>query len=66
MRANGSTSPKVFKGWKVELPARAEQTLTKRHSLRPVTTRTLYAGTHRIEVQINGEVCADASFELEV
>jgi hypothetical protein len=39
--------------------------LDKRHSLRPVTTRTLYPGTHRIELRINGKKVADAAFELQ-
>ncbi len=65
VRANGGTSPKVFKGWKLELPGLDTLTLTKRHSLRPVTTRTLYPGRHRIEIQINGQVSAEAAFELE-
>ena len=64
VRANGGSSPKVFKGWKLELPGSDSVTLSKRHSLRPVTTRTLYPGPHRIEIQINGQVCAEAGFEL--
>ena len=64
VRANGSTSPKVFKGWRLELDGLNVRTLAKRHSLRLVTTRTLYPGPHRIEIQINGEVCAEAGFEL--
>ena len=65
VRANGSTSPKVFKGWKLELwRRRASAPSSKRHSLRPVTTRTLYPGRHRIEIQVNGQVCAGADFEL--
>ena len=64
VRANGSTSPKVFKGWKIQLDSKGECTLNKRHSLRPVTTRTLYPGRHRIEIQVNGQVCAGADFEL--
>ena len=64
VRANGGTSPKVFKGWKLDLAAKSEHSLTKCHSLRPVTTRSLYPGQHRIEVQINGQVCAASDFEL--
>ena len=64
VRANGSTSPKVFKGWKLTLDAHAMRTLGKRHSLRPVSTRQLYPGRHRIDLQINGAVCASAWFDL--
>jgi hypothetical protein len=64
VRANGNTSPKVFKGWKLVLEPGATRTLDKRHSLRPVTTRQLYPGPHRIDLQINGRLCASATFEL--
>jgi 3-methyladenine DNA glycosylase AlkC len=64
--ANGSTSPKVFKGWVIELAAGATATLTKRHSLREVTTRRAYAGRHRIEALVNGRVAAQADFDLRL
>ena len=64
VRAGGGSSPKVFKGWKLTLAPRETRVLDKRHSLRPVTTRRLYPGTHRIELRINGQTVADAAFEL--
>ena len=64
VRANGSTSPKVFKGWKLTLAAGEERVLEKRHSLKPVTTRTLYPGLHRIDLLINGQALAEAAFDL--
>jgi 3-methyladenine DNA glycosylase AlkC len=64
VRANGSSSPKVFKGWKLMLAAGEERVLEKRHSLKPVTTRTLYPGLHRIEVLVNGKALAEATFDL--
>ena len=64
VRANGTTSPKVFKGWSLTLAPGEARTLVKRHSLRPVTTRTLYPGPHRIELRINGRTEAEAAFEL--
>lgn len=66
VRADGSRSPKVFKGWKFELAPRAKITLTKSHSMRPVTTRNYYPGTHRIEVSINGAVVGGADFALRL
>lgn len=66
VRANGGSSPKVFKGWKLTLAPGEERTLEKRHSLKPVTTRTLYPGTHRIEVLVNGMALAEAAFELKL
>lgn len=64
VRANGGTSPKVFKGWKLALAPGETRALAKRHSLRPVTTRTLYAGLHRVEVLVNGSAVAAATFDL--
>ncbi|MBA4265035.1 MAG: DNA alkylation repair protein, partial [Comamonadaceae bacterium] len=64
VRANGTLSPKVFKGWKLTLASGETRTLQKRHSLRPVTTRRLYPGLHQIDLLINGQVCASAEFEL--
>ncbi|MBX3634960.1 MAG: DNA alkylation repair protein [Rubrivivax sp.] len=64
VKADGRTTPKVFKGWQIELPARESLTLTKRHSLRPVTTRRYHAGRHGVAVQVNGRVVAEAAFTL--
>jgi 3-methyladenine DNA glycosylase AlkC len=66
VRANGGVSPKVFKGWKLTLAPGEERVLTKRHSLKPVTTRTLYPGRHVVEVRVNGLTLAEASFLLSV
>lgn len=65
VRANGGTSPKVFKGWKLTLAPGETRTLDKRHSLKPVTTRTLYPGTHTVDVRVNGVALAVAAFELQ-
>jgi hypothetical protein len=64
VKANGSTSPKVFKGWQIELAAREQRVLVKAHSLRPVTTRRYYPGRHAVELQVNGVVLARAEFKL--
>jgi 3-methyladenine DNA glycosylase AlkC len=64
VKADGGSSPKVFKGWNVELPARAELTLGKRHSLRPITTRKYHAGLHELDVMVNGKVVAQSAFDL--
>jgi hypothetical protein len=64
VKADGSTSPKVFKGWQLELPPRGEVTLSKRHSLKPITTRRYHAGRHGVAVQVNGAVVAEGHFTL--
>jgi 3-methyladenine DNA glycosylase AlkC len=62
--ADGSLAPKVFKGWVIELAAGERRQLVKRHSLREVTTRRVYAGRHRIELLVNGRALAHADFDL--
>ena len=66
VKADGSRTPKVFKGWQVELPPHGTATLAKRHSLRPVTTRRYHGGEHALSVQINGRTVAEASFMLVI
>ncbi|WP_280151004.1 DNA alkylation repair protein [Piscinibacter sp. XHJ-5] len=64
VKANGSTSPKVFKGWALDLAAGEQRVLRKSHAVRPITTRRYFSGTHRVEVLVNGKVAAHAAFEL--
>jgi 3-methyladenine DNA glycosylase AlkC len=64
VKAHGGTSAKVFKGWQLELPPQGEVTLTKRHPVKPITTRRYHAGRHGVAVQVNGGVVAEASFGL--
>jgi 3-methyladenine DNA glycosylase AlkC len=64
VKADGSTSPKVFKGWVLSLEAHEQRTMVKRHSLRVITTRRYYPGVHAIEVQVNGASVGRASFTL--
>lgn len=66
VKADGSLSPKVFKGWNIELPARGDLALVKRHSLKPITIRRYHAGRHEVEVMVNGRVESAASFELTI
>ncbi|MEO8298872.1 MAG: DNA alkylation repair protein [Burkholderiales bacterium] len=64
VKANGQSSPKVFKGWRLQLTAGEARALRKTHSLKPITTRRYHPGLHRVEVQINGRVVAEAAFVL--
>lgn len=65
VKAHGRTSPKVFKGWRVTLPARGELTFVKRHSMRVVTTRRHHVGRHGLSIQVNGADVARAHFDLD-
>ena len=64
VRADGTTRGRTWKGWKLRLDAGAREVLQKAHSLRPVTTRRDYPGRHNVELLVNGDVQATASFEL--
>ena len=66
VKANGSLSPKVFKGWMLELAAGETRSLVKRHSMKPITTRSYHAGRHEVDVRINGQIRAQAFFDLRV
>ena len=66
VKAHGGTSPKVFKGWQLELPPRGEISLSKRHPMRAITTRRYHAGRHGVGVQINGQVVAEDAFMLSM
>lgn len=65
VKANGSTSPKVFKGASLRLAPGEEGRVRKRISLAQHTTRTHYPGQHHVEALVNGEVKASASFAVE-
>jgi len=63
----GNFSPKVHKLKKLELAKGENIVLKKRHPFRAnMTTRTLYAGEHLVEVQINGSIVYSESFTLKV
>jgi hypothetical protein len=64
VRAGGRTSPKVWKGWRVELPAGEGRSLAKRHSWRPTTIRVDRPGAHAVDLLVNGRVVARGSFDL--
>ena len=64
--AGGRTGRKVFKWTTFDLAAGERRVLRRRHAIRPITTRTYRSGRHRVEVQVNGTVVAEGSFELEV
>jgi len=65
VKANGSTSPKVFKGTEAHLGPGGESTVRVRVSVRQHSTRTHYAGYHAVEALINGVAHPLGSFELE-
>jgi 3-methyladenine DNA glycosylase AlkC len=66
VKANGTTAPKVFKGWNLELAAKEAKTLARRHAVRPITTRTYHAGRHEVDLRVNGAIVARAYFDLKL
>ena len=62
----GKLSPKVHKLKKLSLKKNEKIILKKRHPLKAnMSTRTLYAGKHLLELQINGSIVYSKSFVLE-
>lgn len=65
VKANGDTSPKTFKGKRLQLPPHAAWHWTKVHSFQPISTRRYHPGRHQIELLLNGQVVAQAHFDLQ-
>lgn len=63
-KANGTQSPKVFLLGKKTLAPYETITLSKSHALKPMTTRVLHSGEHRLEIKINGTSFGDYTFLL--
>jgi hypothetical protein len=63
-KANGSLSPKVFKWTKVTLAPGETLALSRKHPIRPITTRVYYDGTQAVSLRINGQDFGYSEFEL--
>jgi 3-methyladenine DNA glycosylase AlkC len=64
VKANGTTTAKVFKGAQFTLGPGAKRHLTKKVSLAQHSTRTHYAGEHTVSITVNGVMCGSVGFEL--
>lgn len=64
VKADGGTTPKVFKLKVGDLGPGDEMRISKKHAIRQITTRVYYPGRHRIEMQVNGQVLGGADFAL--
>lgn len=65
-KANGKTSPKVFK-LKTGVLAPAQQLdVLKKHKIKPITTRKYYSGEHKIAIKLNGQELTPTCFNLKV
>ena len=63
-KANGKTSPKVFKCRIANLLTNKTLKITKKHPIKKITTRVYYAGTHSLEIMINGVSVGKCDFQL--
>ena len=66
VNASGGTSPKVFKWAEPGLAADETVTLRKRRLIRQGSTRTYYAGTHRVDLLVAGTVAAEVTFDIDL
>jgi 3-methyladenine DNA glycosylase AlkC len=64
VKADGSTSPKVFRLGSLEMEPAVPVTFSRKLSFRQMTTRVHRSGTHRIDVLANGAVAGSLEFEL--
>jgi 3-methyladenine DNA glycosylase AlkC len=64
VKANGSTSAKVFKLKALTLPGNATQSIARGQHIKELTTRRHYAGKHAVHVLVNGERLASTAFEI--
>ncbi len=65
-KANGTLTPKVFKGRIRDLAPGETWEIEGRHSFKPVTTRVYRAGLHGFEPRLNGLIHPAVQFHLEV
>lgn len=63
-KANGTTSPKVFKCKTGVLESASTLKVTRKHALKKITTRVYYPGIHRVEILVNGVSFGSKEFEL--
>lgn len=65
-KANGSLSPKVFKGRVKELAAGETWDIHGSHPVLPISTRVYHAGLHRMEPLLNGRPFPAHDFVLKL
>ncbi|MGG7647946.1 DNA alkylation repair protein [Pseudomonas sp. ES4] len=64
VKANGSTSAKVFKLKALTLPGKATESIARSQQIKELTTRRHYAGQHAVHILVNGERLASTGFEI--
>jgi hypothetical protein len=64
VKANGSTSAKVFKLKAMTLPGKATESIARSQHIKELTTRKHYLGLHAVHILVNGERLASTAFEI--
>lgn len=64
VKANGSTSAKVFKLKALTLDGGATERVSRGQQIKELTTRKHYVGKHAVHILVNGERLATTSFEI--
>ncbi len=64
VKADGSTSPKVFKGKELTVDPGGSAVVNKTISLAQHSTRKHYVGEHQLEIQLNGAAMPGPAFTL--
>ena len=54
VKANGKLSPKVFKLKDLQIEPGDTISISRRHTIKAITTRKYYAGEHAVEIFVNG------------
>lgn len=65
-KANGTTSPKVFKLATATLEPGESRRFVRTHAFRPLTTRVHHPGGHALQVQVNGRLSEPTTFDVVV
>lgn len=66
LKANGTQSPKVFKGRTKDLAPGGIWEIQGKHPIKPITTRVYYSGAHGFEPRLNGKAFNPLEFHLEI
>jgi 3-methyladenine DNA glycosylase AlkC len=66
MKANGKTSPKVYKLKNVALKANEKLLLQKKQPFKVISTRSFHEGEHSLELLVNGKPVGSKTFYLTV
>jgi 3-methyladenine DNA glycosylase AlkC len=64
VKANGSTSAKVFKLKALTLAGKNTELISRGQHIKELTTRRHYAGKHAVHILVNGERLASTAFEI--